>query len=81
MVEGLLALALLSAVAYLIFRATRPKAKQPATVAQLRAELRRLTRDPEVAERLLARHRTRRPDASERELLRLAIKELRSDRR
>ena len=81
MLQGLLALALLSAVAFLIYRATRPKAKLPATTTQLRAELRRLTRDPEVAERLLDRHRARRPGASERELLRLAIKELRSDRR
>lgn len=81
MTESLLAVLLLAVVAFLIYRATRPPAPRKRTASDLRVELRRLTRDPLVAERLLDRHRRKNPEATEKEILRLAIAELRADRR
>ena len=51
------------------------------TVAELRAHLRRMTHDADVADRLVERMRSKHPTASEAALLRFAIAELRADRR
>ncbi|UJR82791.1 hypothetical protein [Sandaracinus amylolyticus] len=66
------------AVLYVLARPPRPRAR---SVVELRDQLRRMTHDAEVAERLVDRMRRRHPDASERTVLRLAIAELRADRR
>ncbi|MDQ3032254.1 MAG: hypothetical protein M3Y87_07550 [Myxococcota bacterium] len=56
----------------------RPRVR---TTGELRVQLRRMTHDADVAERLLERMRRRHPSSSEAAILRLAIAELRSDRR
>ncbi len=60
----------------------RKKAKARGTVAQrLRRELRRLTHDPRVVERLVSAERDRDPNASEESLLRKVLRRLKRDRR
>ncbi|HEY8427164.1 MAG TPA: hypothetical protein VIL20_02270 [Sandaracinaceae bacterium] len=50
------------------------------TLLRLRRELRRLTHDPDVAERLVAKERERNPELSEVALLRKVIRRLTRDR-
>ena len=64
----------------ILYRLASPP-KRRATAKDLRAQLRDMTHDDEVAERLIDRMRKRHPDASELALVNLAIAELRSDRR
>ncbi len=76
----LIALALAVVAALVLHRMASPRRRKK-SVGDLRVELRRMVRDPEVAERLLARHRRAQPEATEAEVLRSAIAELRADRR
>jgi hypothetical protein len=64
----------------ILYRLANPPRKEP-SIESLRTELRRLTHDSEVADRLVERMRRRYPDASEVVVLRRAIAELRADRR
>lgn len=79
--DVLIAVAIALAACALLYRATRPRGSRKRSVAELRAELRRATHDSDVAERLLDRMRRRHPEASERTIVRLALAELRADRR
>ena len=76
-----LAVVLAIAACGLLYVLSRPARPKKATAAQLRDELRRMTHDPDVVDRLLERMQRKHPRASEREVLRLAIAELRADRR
>lgn len=76
----LIALAVALAVCALLYRVANPP-RRARTARDLRAELRRMTHDPEVADRLIERMRARHPGASESALVRYAMAELRADRR
>jgi hypothetical protein len=65
-------------VYWLLVPRGRPRMR---SVADLRAELVRMTHDEDVADRLIERMRRRNPDASEARLIALAIAELEADRR
>lgn len=76
----LIAIALALAACAILYRIANPPRRRR-TLRDLRAELRAMTHDPAVAESLVERMRRRHPDASELVLTRLAIAELRADRR
>lgn len=77
----LIAVAIALAACALLYRLARPARPRKRSTAELRDELRRMTHDGAVVERLLERMRRRHPESGERALLRLAIAELRADRR
>lgn len=72
------ALAVLACVA--LYRLANPPRRRH-VLRDARAELVRMTHDRGVADRLIERMRARHPGASEGTLVRLAIAELRADRR
>lgn len=76
----LFAIALAVVGCAILYRLANPPRRR-ATTRDLRAQLRDMTHDPEVADRLIERMRKRHPDAGELALVKLAIAELRSDRR
>lgn len=78
LVAGLLAVVACGA----LYALTRPRGRaRPRSARDLRAELRRMTHDDAVTERLIERMQRPHPGASEAALLRFAIAELRADRR
>jgi hypothetical protein len=80
-VKILILLALAAAVALALYWLARPRRPAPKSVTALRRELERMTADPAVADRLVARMRRRHPNASTARLYQLAIAELKADRR
>lgn len=79
--QVLIAVVIALAACAVLYRLARPARPAKRSTVELRDELRRMTHDHAVVERLLDRMRRKHPEASERTLLRLAIAELRADRR
>jgi len=73
--------ALVALVVWLLRSGGSVRKRESASAARLRRTIARMTHDPDVAERLIARERERHPELSERALLRKVIRRLERDRR
>ena len=69
----------LAAILWLAAR-SREGGRRPASAADLRRKLQKLTHDAAVAERLVEAEMKRHPDLAEREILRRVIRRLERDR-
>lgn len=76
----LIAIVIAVAACAILYRIANPPRRRRGLKA-LRAELRAMTHDSQVAENLIERMRRRHPAASDLVLVKLAIAELRADRR
>lgn len=71
----------LAVVAFLFWWGRRAKRSKGSLVLKLRRELRRLTHDESVVQRLVAKERERHPELSEIALLKRVIRRLSRDRK